>query len=281
MRRLRHWRPVIAIAGLGLLGIPMFGANRSDSTQPQSFPAPGTVNYIEGAVSLDGDMLINSNVTINELHSGQELSTGRGKAEILLTPGVFLRVDSNSSVKMISRDPAKTKVALKRGRASVEVDRTDLENMVQIVDHGVTTRLIKIGYYEFDADHPEAMVYKGKAEVEVGDGKWEAVENHHELTLVPDGVPEKTAIDPRPAGDELYDWSRLRSQDLAQANHQIARQYACARDFHAGWYWNPWMRSYTFLGWYEDLSPFGADFYPWGGPRAPNGGYGSYPGDSC
>ena len=90
--------------------------------------------------------------------------------------------------------------------------------MVQIVDHGVTTQLIKTGYYEFDANHPEAMVFKGQAEVEVGDGKWETVKDHHELALVPNGAREKTAnFDSHPANDELYNWSSLRSQYLARS----------------------------------------------------------------
>ena len=116
------------------------------------------------------------------------MTTGAGKAEILLTPGIFLRVDSNSAVKMISPDLAQTQVELEHGRAGIEVDQIFPQNMVQIVDNGVTTQLIKTGYYEFDANQPEAMVFKGRAEVEVGDGKWETVKDHHEMALVADGV---------------------------------------------------------------------------------------------
>ena len=43
----------------------------------QSFPDPGTVNYIEGAVEFNGDMLINRNVTINEIHSGAGVDHGQ------------------------------------------------------------------------------------------------------------------------------------------------------------------------------------------------------------
>src|SRR5919204_112804 len=36
------------------------------------------------------------------LNSGDELSTDAGKAEVLLTPGVFLRLGSNTQIHMIS-----------------------------------------------------------------------------------------------------------------------------------------------------------------------------------
>ena len=87
------------------------------------------------------------------------MTTGQGKAEILLTPGIFLRLDDQSAVKMISPDLTRTQMELERGRAAVEVDQIFPQNQVQIVDSGVTTQVVKPGYYEFDAVHPEAMVF--------------------------------------------------------------------------------------------------------------------------
>jgi hypothetical protein len=111
---MKHWRAIIAttfaIAGLGLVGMPAFGADIPNPTQPAGFPDPGTLNYVEGSASLDGQALNNKSVGNIELKAGQELTTGTGKAEILLTPGIFLRVDSNSAVKMISPDLAQTQV---------------------------------------------------------------------------------------------------------------------------------------------------------------------------
>ena len=180
---MRHWRTMIALAGMWIAAMPAFGA----------IPArPGTVNYIEGATYLNGKPLRQQSVGSVALDPGQVLTTGAGKAEILLTPGIFLRVDDRSAVKMISPDLAQTQVALERGRAGVEVDQIFPQNEIQIVDNGVTTQLIKPGYYEFDANQPEAMVFDGRAEVQMGDGKWETVKGHHELALVADGAREKT-----------------------------------------------------------------------------------------
>ena len=273
---MKCWRAIVAIAALGLFGMRVFGADVPNPTQPANFPDPGTVNYIQGAANLDGKALTNSHVGTEELSTGQELTTGAGKAEILLTPGIFLRVGSNSAVKMISPDLEKTQVELERGRVGVEVDQIFPENMVQIFDNGVTTQLIKTGYYEFDANPSEAKVFEGQAEVEVRNGKWEKVKGHHEMALVTDEGHEKTYdFNSHPKDDGLYNWSRLRSEYLAEANNQIAGEYAGMPGFNPGWYWDPSMWDYTYLGLDPFYSPFGWGFYPWGGFY---GGYGFYGG---
>ena len=152
---MRTWKTVLAMAALGIFGMPAFGADFPNPTQPANFPNPGTVNYVEGAANLDGRSLNNRHVGSEELRVGQELTTGAaGKAEILLTPGIFLRVGSDSTVKMISPDLAQTQVALERGTAGVEVDQIFPQNMIQINDNGATTQLMKTGYYEFHTNPP-------------------------------------------------------------------------------------------------------------------------------
>jgi hypothetical protein len=271
---MRYWRTLIALAGLGLLGVPAFGAEIPNGTGTANPAEPGAVNYIEGAAFLDGRPLSNQNVGAADLNAGEELTTNAGKAEILLTPGIFLRVGSNSAVKMISPDLANTQVELDRGRAAIEVDQIFPQNMVQMIDNGVATQLMKTGYYEFDANQPEAMVFKGEAEVETGNGKWEKVKGHHELALVADAREKSVDFNAHPTNDALYNWSSLRSEYLAEANNQIAPEYAYGAGFYPGWYWDPYMYGYTFLGVDPFYSPFGWGFYPWGGYYGGSGFYG-------
>jgi len=253
---MKTWRMIAVLAGLGVLGIPAFGAE----------PArPGTVNYVEGAAYLNGSQLNDKQVGSEAMNPGDELTTGNGKAEVLLTPGIFLRLGSNSAVKMVSPDLAMTQVELDRGRAAVEVDQIFKENNVQVIDGDVTTQLVKTGYYEFDANHPEALVFKGRAEVSLGDNRWETVKGHHELALVADTREKAHDFNASGEGDQLYDWSKLRSEYLAEANNQIAGDYAYAPGFYPGWYWDPYAWDYTFIGMDPFWSPFGWGFYPWGG----------------
>lgn len=254
------------------LGPAAFGAN---------IARPGTVNYVEGAAYIDGQQITDRNVGDAELNPGQELTTQQGKAEILLTPGVFLRLDDNSAVKMIAPDLTHTQVELEHGRAGVEVDEIYPQNNLDIVDGGVSTQLVKNGYYEFNADQPTAMVFDGKAAALVGDGKYRVIKSHHELALVA-GPNNQLLAKEKPAEfdvnaaskDDLYNWNSLRSQYMAEANNQIAGEYAGGPGFAPGWYWNPYMWDYAFIGPGPFYSPFGWGFYPFGW----YGGWGWYGG---
>ena len=246
----------IALLGICTLSAPISG---------EQIGRPGTVNYLEGSAYLDGRQLNPRDTGNIQMNAGDTLRTTTGKAEILLTPGVFLRLDDGSSVKMISPDLTPTKVELVGGRAAVEVDQLFKQNDLQITDAGVTTHLVKEGFYEFDANHPTAMVFQGEAVVDQGDGRLKNLKEHHEMALVPGAVLKPAKIDLHEAQDSFYNWSSLRSEYLAEANNQIAGQYAGAAGFVPGWYWDPYMLDYTFVGMGPYWSPFGFGFYPpWG-----------------
>jgi hypothetical protein len=55
----------------------------------------------------------------------------------------------------------------------------------------------------------------------------------------------------------------FRSQYLAEANNQIAGEYVGGPGFAPGWYWDPYMWDYTFIGMGPFYSPFGWGFYPY------------------
>lgn len=268
---------LLALLGLGLMGTPLFAADQGNqATQPHQ-AVPGTVNYVEGAVYLNGSQLNTKDIGNATIEPGQELSTGKGKAELLLTPGVFLRLDDNSAVKMVSPDLTLTQVELDKGRAGVEVDEIHDENNIQVIDAGVTTRLNKRGYYEFDANHPEALVFKGEAHVQVNESKWKELKGNHEFAL--NGGPQLSTEKPQKfdesgAKDELYNWNSLRSEYMAEDNNQMAAEYA-GPYAGPGWYWDPWAFDYAYMGFGPFASPFGWGFYPFGYPYW-GGFYGGY-----
>src|SRR5579862_4614583 len=270
---------MIGLLGLGLSVAPAFAADVPPQTPTQ--PArPGTINYVEGTAFLDGQPLHGNQAGNATVEAGQELRTANGKAEILLTPGVFLRLNDNSTIKMVTPNLTLTQVELEQGRAGIEVDEIHDQNNLEVIDAGVTTRLDKTGYYEFDAGKPTAMVFKGQAKTQVADGKWRTIKGDHELLLTggPNGqsLAKEKPADFDGAGDDLYNWSRLRSEYLAEANNQLAGEYSYA-GYGPGWYWNPYGWGYTFIGADPFYSPFGWGFYPfgWGGWY---GGWGWYGG---
>src|SRR5512135_3919659 len=80
---------------------------------------PGTINYTEGQVTIDGRTIGAKQLGSTELAPGRVLETGSGKAEMLLTPGVFLRLGDHSAVRMVSPSLTDTRVEMVRGRATL------------------------------------------------------------------------------------------------------------------------------------------------------------------
>src|SRR3954470_7931031 len=83
---------------------------------------PGTVNYVEGQVSLNGRKVSSVQNGSATLGANQVLSVDSGKAEILLTPGTFVRVGDGSAVRMVSATLSNPQLEVVRGQAMIEVD---------------------------------------------------------------------------------------------------------------------------------------------------------------
>jgi hypothetical protein len=232
---------------------------------------PGVLNYVEGQASIGATPLTNSSERSALLKPGEVLRTDDGRAEILLTPGVFLRLGYNSAVEMTDASLTNTRLELQRGKAMV--DATDLrkENHIVIGEDGASITLLKHGLYDFDADANTVRVFDGKADVIRG-GYRITLEKGKQVALAAQPLHAEK-FDRKAAGraDPLYAWSKLRSEYNAEASLASARTVIIGGTWGPGWYWNPWWSTWAFLpgnGWL--YSPFGYGFYsPWvvyGGP---------------
>jgi hypothetical protein len=85
-----------------LLSLPTLFAPALVLGQSADPAVPEAHNYVEGQVLINGQAVNWLSVGSSVLHQGQVVETGNGRAEILLTPGVFLRLGDNSTAKMIS-----------------------------------------------------------------------------------------------------------------------------------------------------------------------------------
>jgi hypothetical protein len=225
---------------------------------------PGTVNYTEGQVTLNGTQLDRKALGQTEVAPGEILQTQSGKAEMLLFPGAILRLGDNSAARMVSASLTDTRVEVLRGEAMVEVADIQKENRLDIVDNGVPTQIEKKGIYSFNADHPTLAVYDGKAVVQADDRKVD-VGKGKEVLLQPGATLKPQKFD-RKQTDSLYEWSKLRSGYLAEANMASA-QMVVVNNYPGwwggtGWYWNPWYSTWAFVpGGGFLTSPFGFGFY--------------------
>jgi hypothetical protein len=205
------------------------------------------------------------------LNPGQALDTQQGKAEVLLTPGVFLRVGDHSEVRMVNPGLTNTTVEVTHGEALLEVTMLMKENHLQVADAGTQTTILKDGLYRFVADNnPSVSVIQGEADVLKADRNVK-VKKDHELLLAQ--ATEKTQKFDKASEDDLYAWSKVRSEYMAQAN-AANMQLVVAGGFPwwgPGWYWSPWYDMYAFMPGWGFWSPFG---YPYLGVGFYGGYYG-------
>jgi hypothetical protein len=240
---------------------------------PQAYTVsakPGAINYIEGHAYLNGQPLSDKSLRSTFLNANDTLSTDIGKAEVLLTPGVFMRLGDNTRVRMISPSLTNTQVEVKGGEVMVEADGLLKDNNIQVIDHGASITLAKNGLYRFTADdNPSAAVIEGRAEVYFGDKKVDLGKGHQ--TLLATSLAEQK-FDTKKE-DDLYAWSNERSKYDAASSYQTATNssltnynswggYGFDSFYSPGWYWNSAFNGYGWLpGSGAFYSPFGYGFF--------------------
>ena len=243
---------------------------------------PGSINYVEGQVTADGQPLNAKSVGNTTVEPGSLLETRDGRVEMLLTPGVFVRLGKNSTLRMVSPSLDHTDIALEHGRAIIEVDEIHRQNTLLVNQGSHQTQMLKRGLYAFDAHSGRVRVYDGKAAVfhdsQPVNGKPILVKGGRELALNT-GQIKATHFDKRETEGPLYNWSSLRSEYLGEANERLARE----QGYGPGWGWDSATLGYT---WFPGngllYSPFGYGFYSpayFGGIGGPfyGGGYYSRP----
>ena len=258
--RLSRFQAILSLILAAVLSAPAWANTDAKAA------VPGTINYVEGQVSIDDQTLGTDAIGSAQLQADQTLTTSNGKAEVLLTPGVFLRLGNNSSVRMISPNLATTELAVNQGSAMLEVTQLYPQNDIRISEDGATAYIQKTGLYAFDATQGQIRVFDGKAKVQDGD-RDTTVKGGHEVTLNAEKLKSQGFDKKQYEDSDLYRFSSLRSSYLAEANESSARVYVANGWYGpgwvgAGWYWNPWFSTFTFIPADGLLySPFGWGFY--------------------
>ncbi len=192
----------------------------------------GTIHYKEGQVEVDGQP-VDQNTDkgqFGEVKAGQTLTVKDGQAEILLTPGVFLRVAENSSITMLSDKLTDTRVQVQSGTVMVEVGALLQDNAITLKFHDAEIALTKKGLYRVDSDPARLRVYDGEARVLVAsDADPVMVHKGHELEF--GEKLEAKAFDTKQT-DAFYNWCARRDEYIAEANIYAAKT---ARDSGYGY----------------------------------------------
>jgi hypothetical protein len=250
----------------------------------------GMIHYVEGKVLLEGQPVDPKFGEFPEMKNDQVLQTEEGRAEVLLTPGVFLRVSENSSVRMLSNRLSDTALEVLSGSTMFEVDELLKDNAITVRYKDATVSLSKRGLYRFDAEASRLRVYDGEAEALYG-VKTMQVRKGRQVQL--DETLLATSFDVKDT-DSFYNWASRRSEYVAAANVSSARAagnsglganagcggfastngtavcnpgygnygYGGYGSPYGMWAWNPFYGMFTYLpGMGYGYSPFGWALY--------------------
>jgi hypothetical protein len=173
----------------------------------------GVIHLSEGSVFLDNRPVEQKPGRFEEIKPGSELRLEDGRAEVLLTPGVFLRLGEGSAVRMVSNVLADTRVNLLHGPAIIDATEPSPQTSVTVIVGDDQIRVRKAGRYRFNSNPLELRVSDGDAEVTVGSGKPFAVNSGHLLDLASGTLTRNS-----PMADDLDNWDRDRSEAIARGN---------------------------------------------------------------
>ncbi len=262
----------ISFATLGLLLSLMLAAAGTVSAQHLISSKAGFVNRADGIVyvlrhdSEDGKAGRASLGT--QLRDGDQLRTdANSRAEILLNPGSYLRLDENTEVRAINTSFSETRFELLKGAAIVEIGQIDKKEPIELLtpngplSFAKETTLIRV-----DAKTAATWVAVRQGEIYLGPrmtalaDQGSAKIKRGKLVRLTAGneKPEVAKVD-KDAMDNFDAWSFGRAQTLVAANLSSLRQNSL---LSGGWFYNSFYGCYTFVPSRGFLtSPYGFGFY--------------------
>ena len=206
-----------------------------------AFSEVALINHVEGTAVLNGEQL--SNEKTAAFPDSGVLNTEEGRVEVLLTPGVFLRMDSHSSLTMILRSPTRANLNLTKGKVLIEVVHLG-KNDIRVSIGGCSAVPAGAALYELDASEKRLQVYEGQVLQQCPVGNVHLGRGY--ASMLDSGLdPREQRFDTNSA-DALYAWSAQAAEYEAEASYGSALKLTSIPVGNA-WYWNDRMRCWTFI----------------------------------
>jgi hypothetical protein len=177
----------------------------------------GVVNYFEGSVLLDNNPVEPQPGRFAEIKPGSQFRVEDGRAEILLTPGVYLRMGAGSAIRMVSNLLVDTKIELLDGPAIIDAAEPNPQTSVTMILGNYQVHVRKAGRYRMDTLPLELRVTDGEAEVTSEGEKPTMVESGHLLHLLSGVMMASYSVD-----DDLDNWDQDRSEVIARGSKEIS-----------------------------------------------------------
>jgi hypothetical protein len=174
----------------------------------------GLIHFSEGSVFLDGQRIQQTFGRFDQMKDGSELRTLQGRAELILTPGMFLRLGENSAIRMVSSHLQETQVELLSGSVVVESQNAPVNGPVTILYGDYQVQLREPGRCRIDSAPAQLRVDNGEAEVFHG-GTSALVNKGAVLPFSGDLLLRRSGDAP---ADALDSWNQARTNWISQSN---------------------------------------------------------------
>jgi hypothetical protein len=207
----------------------------------------GLVNYVEGEATAK----VGQNV-----EAGQLVRTGSNAyAEILLNPGSFLWLGSNSEIVFDSTQLTEIVVRVVSGTAMIEASGVSKKVPIKVSSGNLTTEIVDNGLYLFSDG--TATVFTGK--LRTAHSK-DLVKKGWRIALTDRLQATKTSKNSPPT--PVQSWSRGRAELIAQANRQTYDSLGFRSEMLSNiWLFNPVLGFWTFMPHHSYRSPYGYRYY--------------------
>jgi hypothetical protein len=217
---------------------------RTSTDVAEASEAPGRASL--GTQMKDGDHLI---------------TNGSGRAEVLLSPGSWLRLNSETKMCALQTSFSQMRFELVSGSIIAEVSAEENTNIsasnpLEIVTPHGSVLIARTGVYRVDSRQGEtvARVYKGelylgsrdqvlkKTALKVSKEKYVVLSNRMS------GTPEIAKLNDY-YSDDFDQWSVQRAQSLLAAHQSVLRrnQSFSMVSTMGSWYFDPFYNCYTFI----------------------------------
>jgi hypothetical protein len=176
----------------------------------------GLIYFFDGSVFIGDGQLQQRFGRFEEIGEGRVLRTEHGRAEVLLTPGVFLRVDENSTIRVLSNSLSDTRIELLRGSAIVEVSREAANPRDTLIYKDCQVRILQEGVARLDSEPAQLRVYSGTAEVSSESASTKVTVQRGEVVPLASVLVAEPAM--APAADDFNVWAMNRSSMVSEDN---------------------------------------------------------------
>jgi hypothetical protein len=159
-------RELMPVAALWVLTAPL-------AAQPVISTKAGLISFVTGEVYVDQQPIGISPGSFSEVNVDAVLQTGAGRAEVMLGSCAVLRLDTDSSFRMLDRSLSRPRVELLDGSAVVDVASIGKGSEIDFRLGAATITMSRKGLYRIDLSPAQLKVFTGQAAVDWKNANWD------------------------------------------------------------------------------------------------------------